>query len=135
MSLDPFINFDGNCREALDFYAAVFGVEPQGVMTYEQNPGAEVRPEDTARILYASLPIFGSNVMFSDCPTASGFTAGNNIQLTIGSADEAELHQLYERLSDGGTIVMTLGPQFFSELFAMVIDRFGIGWQLSKISD
>jgi PhnB protein len=132
MALDVFINFDGNCREALTFYADVFGVEPERVMRYGDNPDGGMNPADTDRILYANLPLFGSNVMLSDCSSGFPFVTGTNIALTIGLPDAAELTRLYDRLADGGSIYVPLGQQFFNELFAMVTDRFGIGWQLSK---
>jgi PhnB protein len=131
MSFDVFLNFDGDCRDALEFYGAVFRVEPDDrLMTYGGLP--EANPADAERILYASLPIFGVNVMFSDCPSGSDYVKGNNVALTLGSADEAELTRLYEALRDGGAVHMALAPTFFSELYAMLEDRFGIIWQLSK---
>jgi len=67
MSFDVFINFDGDCSAALEFYAGVFGLEtPAHIMTYGQSPDGGFAEADKDRVLYASLPIFGSNMMFSD---------------------------------------------------------------------
>jgi PhnB protein len=133
MSFDVFINFDGECAKALDFYAEVFQTGPaRQVMRYGDAPGAAVAPADQDRILHASLPIFGVNVMFSDCPTGSPFVKGNNIALTLGTDDAAEIERLYDALRAGGSVHMALGKTFFSELYAMVVDRYGLTWQLSK---
>jgi len=132
MSLDVFINFDGDCREALGFYTKVFCLDmPTNIMTYGDNPHGNAWG-DGSRILYASLPIFGGNVMFSDCPEGSDYVKGTNIALTLGISDEAEITRLYNALVDGGVALMPLGKTFFSELYGMVTDRFGITWQISK---
>lgn len=132
MSLDVFLTFDGDCRKALEFYAAVFKQPmPEQIMTYGQNP-AGASEQDKDRILYACMPMFGQNVMFSDCPSGSEHTKGNNIMLTIGLSDIEEIKRIFQALSKGGEIYMPLGKTFFSELFGMVCDQFGIIWQLSK---
>lgn len=132
MSFDVFINFDGNCRAALEFYAGVFNLEmPAHIMTYGQNPAGGFAEADKNRILYTTLPIFGCNVMFSDCRSGSGFVKGTNIALTLGTHDADEIRRIYAALSDGGHMAMPLGKTFFSELYGMVTDKFGITWQLS----
>ena len=136
MSLDVFVNFDGQCREALDFYGTVFDASPTAVMTYAENPEADaVTPEDRDRILYAGLPVGGHVVMLSDCPydpTGTRYVTGNNVALTFGSSDPDEVARVYERLSDGGQVLMPLGRTFFARQYGMVRDRFGIIWQLSR---
>ena len=135
MSLDVFLTFDGQCREAVAFYAGVFDAQPQGLMTFADNPqAADVAPVDRDRILYASLPVGGHNLMLSDRPydpTGATHVVGTNVALTFGSPDAAEITQVYDRLSDGGQVLMPLGRTFFSEQYGMVRDRFDIIWQLS----
>lgn len=131
MSLDIFLNFDGDCRAALVFYAEVFKTgEPAELMTYGQNPGG-CDDEDRDRILYASLPIFGHNFMFSDCPSGNDYTKGSNIALTLGCEDSDELCRIFAALSEDGQVYMPLDKTFFSELYGMVQDKFGITWQIS----
>ncbi|MCL2409786.1 MAG: VOC family protein [Oscillospiraceae bacterium] len=129
MTLDVFLNFDGDCREALDFYAEVFRVAvPDNIQTYEQGGFGE---GNEGRVLYASLPIFGSNVMFSDCPAGSDYVKGSNIALTLGSSDKSEIERIFNAFAEGGEVDMPLGQTFFSEFYGMVTDKFGITWQLS----
>jgi PhnB protein len=132
MALDVFITFDGDCRKALECYAKIFKLEmPKQIMTYGQNPeGSSARDKD--RILYACMPMFGRNVMFSDCPSGGEFIKGNNIMLTIGLSSPEEIRRIFRELSEGGEVYMPLEKTFFSELFGMVCDKFGIIWQLSK---
>ncbi|MCL2848933.1 MAG: VOC family protein [Micrococcales bacterium] len=135
MSLDVFVNFDGQCRDAVAFYAGVFDTSVASLMTYADNPQTDVvAPQDRDRVLYAAVPVGGHTVMFSDCPydpTGARYVPGNNIALTFGSADPDEIAEVYGRLADGGQVLMPLGRTFFSEHYAMVRDRFGIIWQLS----
>ena len=132
MTFDIFLNFDGDCRAALEFYSSVFQLKmPTHIMTYGEAPGITVEEAHKNRILYSSLPIYGCNVMFSDCFPGSGHIKGTNIALTLGTTDAQEIERLYTALSKDGTIKMPLGPTFFSELYAMITDKFGITWQLS----
>lgn len=132
MSFDVFLNFDGDCKDALAFYSGAFNLQmPEHVMTYGQAPGFAGPDADKDRIIYASLPIFGCTVMFSDCPFGSEYVKGTNIALTLGSSDADEIRRLYAALSDGGTVDMEPDKTFFSELYAMLTDRFDITWQLS----
>ena len=132
VSFDVFINFNGNCREAVAFYAAVFKLEmPRHLMTYGEAPGFSGKEADRDRVIYTSLPIFGCNMMLADCPSGATYTKGSNIALTLGTSDAAEIRRLYDALSEGGTVRMELGKTFFSELYGMVRDKFGVTWQLS----
>ncbi|MDR3069442.1 MAG: VOC family protein [Propionibacteriaceae bacterium] len=131
MSFDAFLFFDGNCREALDFYAHAFAAEPGRVMTYGEAPGADRTGPDADRLIYAELPVAGVQLMFSDRMTGQEHVVGNNLALTLGLDDAVEIRRVFEALAEGGTIQMPLGETFFSSLFGMVTDRFGIIWQIS----
>lgn len=132
MSLDPFFYFDGDCKEALAFYTEVFKVEHEhSVMCYGENPMAELEEEAKSRVMYSSLPIFEHNIMMADVPLGSSYQKGGNVALTLGSPDKTEIERLYHALSEGGQVDMPLEQTFFSELYGMVTDRFGIQWQLS----
>lgn len=129
-----FFNFDGNCREAVEFYAKVFKSEVHNLMTYDEappQPGYTVPAADKGRIIYAGLPIGGMVAMFSDAPSGSGFIQGNNICPTFSTEDKDEIERLYNELKVDGEVYMALGQTFFSELFCMVKDKFGIIWQIS----
>jgi len=133
VSFDVFLNFDGDCRDAMNFYAGVFKLDmPSHIMTYGQNPSGSFGDENKDRVLYASLPIFGGNVMFSDCPSGSDYVKGTNIALTLGTSDVDTIKNVFNALADGGEVIMPLGKTFFSEFYGMVTDKFGITWQLSQ---
>lgn len=129
MSFDVFLNFDGDCRKAIDFYANVFKSEPISLMTYGDAPGTDAADKD--RIIFASLPVFGHNVMFSDCPSGSEYVKGTNIALTLGCDDKVEIDGIFTALSNGGEVAMPLDKTYFSEYYGMVTDKFSVTWQLS----
>jgi len=134
MKLELFINFNGNCLEALKFYENVFETKIGNLMHYSDAPtddGYEVSEADKNRVMYAGLPIGGIVVMFSDAPADGNFVAGNNICPTLSLNSEAEITRIYTALKDGGEVYLALQKTFFSELFAMVKDKFGIIWQLT----
>lgn len=135
MSLSVFVTFDGNCREAVTFYAGVFGQPLPAFMLYREapeDPNWPLAPCDRDKVMYTSLEISGETVMFSDVPANSGFVAGTNVALTVGGPDEGEIGRLFHALSEGGEIDMPLGKTFFSNCFGSLTDRFGVVWQLSQ---
>jgi PhnB protein len=79
--------------------------------------------------------ISDSKVMFSDVPPGIPFVQGNNISLTIVSRDEEEIRSAYDKLKEGGTVIMELQETFWSKCYAHVTDKFGITWQLSLVSE
>jgi len=133
MLLELFINFDGNCREAVEFYAKVFKSEVGNLMTYGQTPPGEnyeVPEADKDRIMYAGVPIGGIVVMFSDVPAGSPFVVGNNISPTVSMEDKEEVTRIFNELKQNGDVYMELQKTFFSEWFGMVKDQFGVIWQI-----
>ena len=133
MRLEMFFHFDGNCREAVDFYANVFKTEVRNLMTYGEapaNPNNPIADCDKNRIVYAGLLLENMTAMFSDVPSDSGFKIGNNISPTISTNDKEEARRIFSELSEGGQVYFDLAPTFFSELFGMVADKYGIVWQI-----
>ncbi|MCL2618332.1 MAG: VOC family protein [Defluviitaleaceae bacterium] len=132
-SFSVFVNFDGNCADALKFYSEVFGVEPGSLMTFADappDPSFTVTEELAPQIMYSNLMIAGTSIMFSDIPPGTEFTAGTNVILNIASTNEQDLRTWYDRLQAGGHIIMPLGETFFAPMYAMVLDKFGIYWNI-----
>ena len=133
MQLELFINFDGNCREAVEFYAKVFKSSVNNLMTYGDTPpdsGYTIPEADRDRIMYAGVPIGGITVMFMDFPADSEFSKGNNINPTVSSDDKEEITRIFNELKEGGEVCIELQKTFFSEWYGMVEDKFGVIWQL-----
>ncbi|KON69257.1 glyoxalase [Peribacillus butanolivorans] len=134
MSVDVYINFNGNCREAVEFYAQVFGTETPQIMTFgETPPNPEFPLPDEAKnlVMHTRLNIDGSNVMFSDVFPGMPFVEGNNISLAVVNKNMDEIKSIFNKLKEGGTVVMDLQETFWSKLYGQVTDKFGIIWQLN----
>ena len=133
MQLELFINFNGNCREAVEFYAKVFRSSVNNLMTYGEappDPNYFVPEADKNRIMYAGIPMGGMTVMFMDYLSGSPMVMGNNIHPTISTDDKNEVTRLFGELSEGGDVCAELGQTFFSEWYGMVRDKFGVTWQI-----
>ncbi len=131
--IQPYLYFDGNCRKAVEFYANVFNVEQQPIMTYGEgprNPDYPLSEEDKNRVMHTFIMIGSSMVMFSDINKGDSFVQGNNISLTYVSNDENEIRDIFTKLSAGGEVLLDLGESFFSKLYGIVKDQFGIIWQM-----
>ncbi|WP_191561879.1 VOC family protein [Metabacillus idriensis] len=134
MSVDVYINFNGNCREAVEFYAQVFGTEKPQIMTFGETPQSPEYPlPDEAKdmVMHTRLTIDGSNVMFSDVFPGMPFVEGNNITLALVNKNIEELTSIFNKLKDGGTVGMDLQETFWSKLYGQVTDKFGINWQIN----
>jgi PhnB protein len=133
MKLELFINFDGNCREAVEFYAKVFRSEVGNLMTYADappDPNYTMPEADRNKIMYAGVPIGDMTVMFMDMPTGWPLAVGNNINPTINVDDKAEVVRIFNELKVGGKVHAEPAQTFYSELYCMVEDKFGIIWHV-----
>ncbi len=134
MAVDVYLMFNGNCREAVEFYAEAFQTEVPHIMTFGEapsNPEHPVPEEVKDRVIHAYLNIEGSNVMFSDTFPGNEVENGNNITLAYVSKNMDDVKSVFHKLSQGGTVDMELQETFFSKCYGKVTDQFGIGWQLS----
>jgi PhnB protein len=134
MSVDVYLNFNGDCREAVEFYAEVFKTEKPQIMTFGEappNPNYELPEEAKNLVMHTRLNIDGSNVMFSDTFPGTPFVEGNNVTLAIVNKDIDQIKSIYAGLKEGGKVVMELQETFWSKLYGQVTDKFGIHWQLN----
>src|SRR5471030_1394335 len=118
MAVNAYVNFNGNCREAVEFYAKVFDTEKPQIMTFGDmppNPGFPLTEDTKKLVMNASLMINGSNVMFSDAPPGRPLIVGNNISLIIDSKNIAEIKSLFDKLKEDGAVVMDLQETFWSK--------------------
>ncbi|MDR7274508.1 VOC family protein [Catenuloplanes atrovinosus] len=123
--LNPYINFRGQAREALEFYREVLGGEVD-VMTFGQM-GTEGPLAD--QVMHGQLETpAGMTLMVADTPPDMDATPGSNITISL-SGDEAELLRGYwEKLSEGATVHTPLAKQMWGDEFGQLTDRYGVGW-------
>ncbi len=134
MTLDPYLSFDGNCREAFDFYRQVFGGEFRANVTFGEAPPDVVIPHgERDRIMHVSLPIGSSTLMGSDSCSAFGPPpqSGNNFSISISSSSRGETDDLFAKLSRDGEVEMPPQDMFWGAYFGSCTDKFGIRWQIN----
>lgn len=134
MSLDVYLNFNGDCREAVEFYAEVFGTEPPQIMTFGETPPDPnfTLPEEAKNlVMHTRLKIEGCNVMFSDVFPGMPFVEGNNVSLSVGSKNIDDVKRYYYKLQEGGKVSMELQETFWSKCYGSLKDKFGIEWQFN----
>ncbi|XZF14928.1 VOC family protein [Chitinophagaceae bacterium MMS25-I14] len=133
-TLNPYLNFQGNTEEAFNFYKAAFGGEFQVLQRFGDTPQSDQIPENEKNlIMHVALPIKGNTLMGTDNLESMGHTLnmGDNISLSLSPESEEETHQLFDKLSAGGNIIVPLQQMFWGALFGMFVDKFGIKWMIN----
>lgn len=126
MILNPYLTFQGNAEEAMQFYAAAlggdlsvssfreFGMDADGVM-------------HAALTTPAGLTLFASDTVEGMVP----LTVGNNIQISLSGDDDDTLRRYWDRLLEGGQVMMPLEKQMWGDVYGMLADKFGIQWHVN----
>ena len=137
-TVNTYLNFNGNCQEAFNFYQSVFGGEFSHISRFKDIPAQEGMPilakEMEDRIMHVSLPISQETmIMGSDTggEWAPSFQPGNNFSIAITTDSQADADRLFSSLSAGGQVTMPLNHTFWGDYFGMLTDRFGINWMVS----
>jgi PhnB protein len=123
--LNPYLNFDGNARQASEFYASVFGGSP-AISTFA-DLGAADSP-DADRVMHAMLETdAGYTIMAADYTSDMEFhpMAGSSVSL---SGDDEALRGYFEQLAASGTVTMPMEKQAWGDEFGMCVDGFGVPW-------
>lgn len=134
MTLDTYLNFNGNCREAFNFYRSVFGGDFTTIQTFRNGPpDMGVAEEELDKILHVSLPIGTSVLMGSDMPSNFGpeRVFGNNFSISVSPESKEEADRLFTELSGGGSVTMPIQDVFWGSYFGSLTDQFGINWQVN----
>lgn len=129
-TINPYLNFDGNCEEAFNFYKKAFGGEFTRISRAGES-GIPVAEEEKNKLLYVELPIGGGKIMGSDVFKSFGqsIVVGNNNYVSITTESKAEADRLFTALSENGEIEMPIGDQFFG-YFGSFQDQFGVRWMV-----
>lgn len=136
LSINPYINFNGNCEEAFNFYKSVFGGE-MTLSRFKDTP-ADSKPEnlseaDENKVLHVQLKINEhTTLMGSDCPpTFPAVTFGTGHNISIHVTDETEGKRIFDLLSQGGKVFMPYQKTFWGAVFGMTSDKFGVQWMIN----
>lgn len=136
-TVNVYLNFNGNCEEAFNFYRTAFGGEFQYVGRFKDMPpqdGKKLTGALGERIMHITLPVSKETVLMGS-DTAEGFgpplKMGNNFSISITVSGKAEADKFFNALSKGGQVVMPMGDTFWGSYFGMFADKFGVNWMVS----
>ncbi len=132
MQVQAYLFFDGRCEEAVAFYGKALGAEVTMLMRFKDSPEPQqpgMAPHCEDKIMHTSFRIGDTTVMASD-GRCTGQASFQGFSLSITAADVTEAERLFAALADGGQVQMPLTKTFFSPLFGMVADRFGVSWMI-----
>lgn len=133
MKVESYLFFEGRCEEAVEFYRHELGAEVLFSMRFKENPDeqgkAMIPPGGENKIMHLSMRIGETMIMASD-GNCSGRTNFAGFSLAVEVPDEAKAKQFFAALSKGGQVQMPLAKTFFSPLFGMVADKFGVSWMI-----
>jgi len=134
MQVQVYLNFDGRCDEAVEFYRKTLGAEVQMLMRVKDSPEPPqpgVLPAGSEnKVMHVAFRIGETTVMASD-----GYNRGeprfHGFSLSLSPADADAARRIFEALVDGGQVQMPLARTFWSPCFGMLTDRFGVGWMVN----
>jgi len=127
--LNPYISFDGNAKQAMEFYKGIFG-GTLALNTFGESGGPDT--PDSDKIMHGMLETdSGFTLMGADTPPGMEHALGNNMAVSLSGDDSDELRGYWEKLSDGGTVSVPLEKQMWGDEFGMCVDKFGISWMVN----
>lgn len=127
--LNPYISFNGNAREAMEFYQGILGgnltMSTFGEFGDKDAPYAD-------QIMHAMLESdAGYTLMASDTPPGMSYHPGDNITISLSGDDGDKLRGYWEKLTEGGTVGVPLEKQMWGDEFGALKDRFGVNWMVN----
>jgi PhnB protein len=129
--ITPYLTFSGKCKDALDFYRAVFHCDEPEVMPYgDYMPEGSKTPPELLRdwVMHGEMLICGTKVWFAD--EAAPPAIGDSIKLSVTAATGKEAVEIFESLCEGGRVTLAPVETFYSVFHAAVTDKFGVNWNV-----
>jgi PhnB protein len=131
MKLNPHISFNGRCEAAFQFYERCLGGKILTMLTYGNSPMAEQAPSEfRGKIVHATLTV-GDNVLYGADVVPEQYQPPRGFHLTIGLQDPADAERIFQALSENGTVQMPLQKTFWAVLFGVLVDQYGISWEIN----
>jgi PhnB protein len=124
-----YLNFNGNCRDAMKFYERCLGGELH-MMPFSEVPG-NYPPEAKDRIMHARLTNGPAVLMASDTMPGMPFQQGTNFAIAVQCQSQEEIEKLFNAISEKGKVTMPLQDTFWGARFGMLTDQFGINWMFN----
>jgi PhnB protein len=125
--LNAYLKFDGNCREAMEFYKDCLG-GTLNIMTMGESPmAAQIPPERKKLIMHSALTSGSVMIMGADNMMGENLSHGNRISLTLVGQKKGEIETIFQKLSRGGKVTQPLKEEFFGT-YGSLTDKYGFTW-------
>ncbi|MEI8018497.1 MAG: VOC family protein [Schlesneria sp.] len=136
MHIQPYLDFNGRCEEAIEFYREVLGAKVGMLMRFKESPDPHSAdsesPDAGNKVMHAAVQI-GDTIIFMSDGQCSGSPMFQGINLSLSVSSDAEATERFEALSQNGQVQMPLTKTFFSSSFGMVADQFGVMWMIMVV--
>lgn len=132
MQLNTYLNFDGDCEAAFNYYAQHIGGKVTALMKFGDSPMAQQVPADSrGKVMHACVELDGYKLMGTDCTPDHPYQPIRcaHVALHVDDVDKAE--RIFNALADGGEVKMPLQETFWAKRYGMTIDRFGVPWMVN----
>jgi len=131
MQIAPYLSFEGQCEEAFKFYEQCLGGQLGGIFRYGGSPMADQAPAGWQdKVMHGSVTI-GELVLMGADVAPAGYEAPKGFTLSIQIKSVPDAERIFHELANGGRVVMPLEKTFWAARFGMLVDRFGIPWQIN----
>lgn len=131
MQVNAYLNFNGNCAEALAYYQQKLGARPEGVFKFGDSPDCDMTPPGWSdKVMHSCLFFDDTQLMACDAPPGM-FEKPQGFSVTLNFDTAAEAERAFAALADGGNVTMAIQETFWAERFGAVTDRFGIPWMVN----
>jgi PhnB protein len=131
--LNPYITFDGNAREAMEFYHSVFGGDLR-VNTFGEFGSPDPATADKVMHAMVTSPK-GYLLMASDGAPGTSPTVGTNMSISLSGDPGEGLEDVWDKLADGGTVHVPFEKQMWGDVFGQLTDKYGIQWMIDVVGD
>jgi PhnB protein len=130
MKINPYLNFNGNCGEAFQFYAKVLGGKDLHIMTFaDAPPSMPVPPELKNNVMHARFTVGSDIIMGSDAP-GDRYNKPQDYAVSVHTDTPEDAERIFASLSEDGTVGMAMAETFFAKRWGMTTDRFGTHWMV-----
>ena len=129
LAVSPYISFQGNCRQAIEFYRTALGGEVLFMQTVGESPMSNMGSPQN--IMHCSMKVGSSTIMMCDNPKPDAHSSGGNISMAIGLKDPQRARQVFDALAQNGSVIMPLEKTYWAEAFGMLTDQFGVTWMVN----
>lgn len=128
MRLNPYLSFNGRCRDAFEFYERALGGMITFIQTYGESPmGSSVPADVHGHVMHVTLQVGDQVLQGADAPPGQ-FTTPAGFCVAVQCDEAAEGERVFAALAQNGTVQMPFEPTFWAKGFGMVIDQFGTPW-------